>query len=837
MIPDIARASATSYFVTQATRKINSSKSASDAKQALSDVVSALHGSVPSGVNPAPDLGQILAQLLEVEGRYTTLAHVFWLGFTPLSDVLLSVVASDWLVCFQAQEQESLFDSIYDCCPAPCMLSAIVNHLAQVSVIDSTARSSGHAFVTAVASDEAAQMLIHRFGPRHGNSRSSSSSRSPLDPKIGILDSSCSANCGVLELAAYMAAVQWSQVRARREAIHCGTSTSAPASHNRDNSSTLRSHISGENVVEDVQPTAYVTSAHSISAAAQSLGLILPPAMICQAPEGSNAQRKLPELVMLQPDHLASLLVSIPDRLAFNKQLPELSHVPFYVHVLSQLLGAVQQPGHASRRVSETMQAARLACSLIERLCRRGYTNVVADVIVADANNIMGALSSSAIAGDVHGGPSPINGGPSPVNVEGKHVPSRSRSALALKLVLSQLAASDWLGLEKLLEAVLSRLAVQGGYRSPQPDDEFPAAVQVSGYDVGRAPGLAESTARSNSNSNVSASTSGRQVSWPSHALSIAQMLLGGPLGALANRPAAHFLLTEQLVMHKSLPTASVLLLLDLLQAEAAPSSYSNSATMGSATPELATLYAIHEDEAELASAGGEELSGNADLSPSTPPVPSPASLAASVARLWGDSSAVTKMRLPLQAYLAHVLCVLLARLSKQEVELTPGLLPAIMAGVSARLGNPVQGIRRQSMRVGRAFSKCIDPSGEALFGDQGDLGRVGEELWPGARAHVQLGPPSVCVSSPSDKPKQATSPTSERLTLNPDDEDPDEELTSWGHGHGLGWGQQAGSTVAWGAGGGGDGDGGEESLVGSRSSGEAPGQQAGGPRRLQPTF
>ena len=55
-----------------------------------------------------------------------------------------------------------------------------------------------------------------------------------------------------------------------------------------------------------------------------------------------------------------------------------------------------------------------------------------------------------------------------------------------------------------------------------------------------------------------------------------------------------------------------------------------------------------------------------------------------------------------------------------------------ILQGVSLRLGSPLQAIRRQAMRVGRAFARKLNAK-QPLFEDQGCLDLLPEEVWAGA--------------------------------------------------------------------------------------------------------
>jgi telomere length regulation protein len=66
------------------------------------------------------------------------------------------------------------------------------------------------------------------------------------------------------------------------------------------------------------------------------------------------------------------------------------------------------------------------------------------------------------------------------------------------------------------------------------------------------------------------------------------------------------------------------------------------------------------------------------------------ADVAARVAQLWGDSSAVQRLAPPQQAYHTSALCGSLALLSRQQLDRQPQLLSALLAGITTRLDSPL---------------------------------------------------------------------------------------------------------------------------------------------------
>ncbi|EFJ42875.1 hypothetical protein VOLCADRAFT_97060 [Volvox carteri f. nagariensis] len=92
-------------------------------------------------------------------------------------------------------------------------------------------------------------------------------------------------------------------------------------------------------------------------------------------------------------------------------------------------------------------------------------------------------------------------------------------------------------------------------------------------------------------------------------------------------------------------------------------------------------------------------------------PATQPAAAAVTLASTWGDAAAVTRTSVQRQAYLTQALLLVLARLDRETVEVTPGLLTGLLGGVSQRLGSPLVATQRQAMRVGRGFSLVLDPA------------------------------------------------------------------------------------------------------------------------------
>ena len=67
----------------------------------------------------------------------------------------------------------------------------------------------------------------------------------------------------------------------------------------------------------------------------------------------------------------------------------------------------------------------------------------------------------------------------------------------------------------------------------------------------------------------------------------------------------------------------------------------------------------------------------------------------------WGSEESIQRLPVQQQAYMTAALAHSLDLLGKQQLEATPGLFPALLSGVSARLDSP-EGPIRQEQSVAR---------------------------------------------------------------------------------------------------------------------------------------
>ena len=64
------------------------------------------------------------------------------------------------------------------------------------------------------------------------------------------------------------------------------------------------------------------------------------------------------------------------------------------------------------------------------------------------------------------------------------------------------------------------------------------------------------------------------------------------------------------------------------------------------------------------------------------------------LAQSWGDAAAVRTVPVRQQAYLTAALVEAVGRLGREAIEGHPGLLPALLGGVSTRLESPLPPVR-----------------------------------------------------------------------------------------------------------------------------------------------
>ncbi|KAK9119955.1 hypothetical protein Scep_018048 [Stephania cephalantha] len=85
---------------------------------------------------------------------------------------------------------------------------------------------------------------------------------------------------------------------------------------------------------------------------------------------------------------------------------------------------------------------------------------------------------------------------------------------------------------------------------------------------------------------------------------------------------------------------------------------------------------------------------------------------------VWSKREFVQKASLEQQAYLTAAVGISLEKLSRDELEMTTDVMHAILQGVSCRLENPVDSIRRMASCIALVFSKVIDPENPLYLDD-----------------------------------------------------------------------------------------------------------------------
>ncbi|GLI69267.1 hypothetical protein VaNZ11_013803, partial [Volvox africanus] len=340
-----------------------------------------------------------------------------------------------------------------------------------------------------------------------------------------------------------------------------------------------------------------------------------------------------------------------------------------------------------------TSAALELMAEVLERLAKRGHAVTAADALLACTASLGAAYDTQE---EHHGG----NG-------------ERQRLQEGCSAALLQVAGTDSAALERLLAALLDRgaaaaLALTSAAAAVQGHDAdtvAPASGGTGNEERGRV--MPSASSQSALQIQQLEQLQQREILLgfspllPSAAFAAAVSALSWlvPLRAAAH-PVVSYILTDRMLLslqRQPLPLHSLQLLVAMLSA----------------------------------------------LFPATQPTAAATILAAA----WGDAAAVTRTSLQQQAYLSQALLLVLARMDRATLEVTPGLLGGLLAGVSQRLGSPLLVTQRQAMRVGRAFSLVLDPASD-LFADMGDLGLAAEELWPGALPREVQWRPASSASS-----------------------------------------------------------------------------------------
>ncbi|KAK9908206.1 hypothetical protein WJX75_004272 [Coccomyxa subellipsoidea] len=107
-----------------------------------------------------------VAQALERdELDWATVSEVFYAEhFGGFADILLSVVAADWLNSFSLEEKVHLFHCFFAEAPAGILLPTLATHLSSVAPLrEALSAAEASVYVTAVAADTAAAILTERF--------------------------------------------------------------------------------------------------------------------------------------------------------------------------------------------------------------------------------------------------------------------------------------------------------------------------------------------------------------------------------------------------------------------------------------------------------------------------------------------------------------------------------------------------------------------------------------------------------------------------------------------------------------------------------------------------
>ena len=187
--------------------------------------------------------------------------------------------------------------------------------------------------------------------------------------------------------------------------------------------------------------------------------------------------------------------------------------------------------------------------------------------------------------------------------------------------------------------------------------------------------------------------------------VAILVVLMGGA-ELMASRPEAEHLLTQRLLLFggggRALPAEALMLLLDTLRAAEGCLRIAASRPLHSSSSEEGSLTTS--SSAAVGTSGGVADGSSNLLLPSW----SLSALTSSASRMWGDPATLSKLPLPRQGFLSHLLALLLCRLGPSELRRRQAeVVPPLLAGVSARLGSSL--ISQVAAFIHVFLSSCLD--------------------------------------------------------------------------------------------------------------------------------
>ncbi|CAL8463180.1 g2714 [Coccomyxa elongata] len=613
------------------------------------------HQSVPqSGASDIPNASELLQleknvlETLEKEQQDRISVKDAWYAdhFSTFADVLLSVVAADWLSSFLLQEKVLLFHVFFAEAPASILLPVLVTHLSSVAPLrEALSAAEASTYVTAIAADTAAAILAERFA--------------------------LPGSTGVQELAAT-----------------CGTSGD------------------GKGGSSNEPPTAYLASLLASvpeRAASTQLPALRPPAYIPQVVQ--HCMR------MLSDGTLEPLKASIGGVAAQEESAEDSRPAGGTISTPGSFVGEVL--ARLCRRGHAQLVATSL-WSAFPRIARRLFPEPSADGLVdaspeTGQNGISGASLAAADADISARMDSHAAASSSKTPAEAKlGRASKSKASSGSKFAFPDPRTNQ----QQSSPSQQERYKQQERVSEEQISDKLEAAsqqqreAQEQKAEISREVLEGCATVRSAMQTVVDATALERlleavlreaardlEAVGPhegalEHTAENLATILDGPL---LTRPEIRYFLEDKALLRKTLPPNQMRLLVRLLGLLCAPQ------------------YAT---------------------SPSDFSSPLLQQAAVRLAQTWGHKETTQRLPVRQQAYMSAVLEHMVASLGKEGLEGTPGLFGTLLSAVSTRLDSPQPLVRRQSMRVGQAFSKVLDPSKHPLFSDLGDLGLQPEEAW-----------------------------------------------------------------------------------------------------------
>lgn len=478
----------------------------------------------------------------------------------------------------------------------------------------------------------------------------------------------------------------------------------------------------------------------------------------------------------------AAALASLPDRAAAC-EAPLLLPAAFVPRLVGQVLSwlqQLQQEEAASSLEQQTedrvasagggsgegtqggawLLGLQFAADLLSRLSRRGHAQLVAaalwEAMLPGLQQQYRSQSGTAVAAG------PASSGIPEAGEDGMGPDASSGDSVGMLAVAAVVVGSmaDAGALDRLLEAFLRLLAAEVAASGEVDARSSNSQATEASSGTGEA-SLAAAPSPARPSEAGSKGTAGAPPEAISDSMALAALCALLPPGTCASRPDVRYALTDKLLTQRVLPGAALRWVIQYLDGV---SSCRSSSDSGSSSGSGCGTEAEGQPSSQVAASAGDVL----------------ADVACQLARVWGDKTTIQRLPVRNQAYLTAGLRQSMEALGSQRFQGQPDLLPAVLAGVGARLDSPqqvrpcgwvlhgflslfwmkagsalkgwqcycscrhpaathavLQAVRRQAMRVGHSMSLLLDPS-KPLFEEDRPWEMLPEEQWEDSSAEQQ---------------------------------------------------------------------------------------------------